>query len=138
MDTIAKKERQEGTLLIDRLRRYLPEDWDILAVILFLTLALRIYFALAFNVRILAGYSDDFLSASSLSMPVGSGALGYPFFLKVIMTLSGERLAAVYPGYLLNTISVTPAGMIIFLATGLIAIGAAADHEKIKPSPARC
>ncbi len=156
--------------MIDRLRRYLPEDWDILAVILFLTLALRIYFALAFNVRILAGYSDDFLSASSLSMPVGSGALGYPLFLKVIMTLSGGRLAAVfvlqaiidsaavmmlyfavalvfskraaltaavlaavYPGYLLNTISVTPAGMIIFLATGLIAIGAAADHEKSRP-----
>ncbi len=170
MDEFKGEGERGGHALIDRLRRYLPGDWDILSVVLLLALALRIYFALAFNVRFLAGYDEDFVAAASGPLPAGDGAPLYPAFLKTMNFLSGGRLsaayimqavldsaavmlllyagtwllsrkagiiaavlAALYPGFLLNTISPTPAAAVVFLATALIAAGAAVDRGKIRP-----
>ncbi len=79
-----------------RIRRYLPEDWDMMAVVVFLALALRVYFALAFDVRYMAGYGKDFAAAVSEPFPAGDGAPLYPLFMRVFLALSGGRTAAVY------------------------------------------
>jgi hypothetical protein len=154
--------------LQERLSRFLPADPDILAVIIIPALALRIYFALAYDVAFNAGYDEDFLYLSRLPLPAGDGAPLYPLLLKVITFLSGGSAAgarvfnalvdtatvlgiccagawissrkagltaaaitAVYPGFVLGVISLTPAVSVVFLASLILAAGAALDSGRL-------
>ena len=85
-----------GGMMSGRLRKYLPDDWDILLVILVSALALRIYFALMPGVRVAATYGTDYVQGAAGPFPASNAAPLYPIFLKAILSVSSDALAPVY------------------------------------------
>ena len=162
-------ERRGGGTRPGSIRDDLMADRDLLLVIFALSLALRIYFTLAFDVRVWAKYSTDFVALAGSSLPAGDGAPLYPLFLKamlavsrgnlalpclvqslldsvavVLLYIAGARLggrrtglvaagiAAVYPNFILYTISPTPASACVFIAAALIAAASIGGAERAR------
>lgn len=73
-----------------RWRPALQENWDILAILLFLSLALRLWFALAGELPVPAGRELE-LTALARGGEIGSGTAPlYVLFLRTVYTLSGQ------------------------------------------------
>lgn len=151
----------------------LSADRDLLLIIFALSLALRIYFTLSFDVRIWAKFSTDFVALAGLPLPAGDAAPLYPLFLKAMLALSGGNLAlpclvqalfdsiavvllyiagarlggrttglvasgiaAVFPNFILYTMSPAPAVACVFISAALIALASSNASGRIPAAAA--
>ncbi len=72
-------------------------DWDLLAIILLLSLALRIYFAFVFNGNLTLGFGQNYVLIAESGRIDALQAPLYPFFLRVLLFIFGSKgLTAVF------------------------------------------
>ena len=136
-------------------------DWDLLAIIISLSLALRLYFAFTFDGNLTFGFDEDYLLAAQSGITDARQAPLYPFFIRILSFIFGEKfqtaafiiqsifntagilliyfitsrlcgrragvigagIGAVYPGFILFNLSMTPGSFEVFLILVIMASG---------------